>query len=245
MMEDLPELLEALADPTAARRTSAHTSSLRGIRGVPQADVARIAAELWTADPPSLPRDGRDLAAAFGGAWEDGLVAVSLLATAVGDDPEEALVLGLDWAERCDDVLTADAIGWLVLAPATLLGAPEKRVYGALQTHRRPETRRAAVAMGMGYTPTPVEGPAAAALREKLGMRQIAIVERSHNARLHDLCTRFLHDRSPPIEKGLRRLLRAWARDDPAAVVAWGNEAHGALSKLLRTEVKRAQRELT
>lgn len=243
-MEDLPELLEALADAGAARRTASHVSSLRGIRGVPHGDVARIAAELWRADPPTLPRDADDLDRAFGGAWEDGLVAVALLATAVADDPAGALDLGIDWAERCDDVLTADSIGWLVLAPATLLGAQAGAVLGHLGSHRRSETRRAAVTMGMGYTPTPIEGPSAAALREKLGMRQIAMVDEVRSDLLHPLCSRFVRDAAPPVQKALRRVLRAWGQADPPALVAWGEEIHGALPKLLRTEVQRASRVL-
>lgn len=244
-MGDLPDLLEALADAGSARRSSSHTSSLRGIRGVPPGDIARVTSELWAADPTQLPRDGHDLSAAFGGAWEDGLVATGLLATAVADDPGYALELGLDWAERTDDVQTADAIGWLVLSPATLLGAPVDQVYSHLQHHRRPETRRAAVAMGLGYTPTPVEGPAAAALREKLKMRQVAMVEEAHRNRLHDLCIRFVRDGAPAVQKGLRRLLRCWTKADPHGVVAWGEEAGGALSKLHRAEVKRAKRVLS
>ena len=33
------------------------------------------------------------------------------------------------------------------------------------------------MSMGLGFTPTVVEGPAGAALREKLGERQIRVVE--------------------------------------------------------------------
>ncbi|MBX2799062.1 MAG: DNA alkylation repair protein [Myxococcales bacterium] len=237
----MPELLDALADADAARRTARHTSCLRGIRGVPPGDIARVTAELYRADPPRLPRDATDIDRGFGGAFEDGLVAIGLLATAVADAPSHALRLGLDWAERTDDVTTADALGWLILAPSTLMTSSLTEALTRLAGHRRPETRRVAVAMGLGFTPTSVEGPAAAGLREKLGERSIRIVDHAQSDALARVCSRFVSDAAPPVQKALRRVVRAWADDDPRRVVRWASTVKAGLPRMLRDEVRRAK----
>ena len=242
MMEELAELLDALSDEDAARRAAKHTRSLRGVRGVPLGEVARVAAELWTVDPPELPRDAEELSGAFGSAWEDGLVAIALLSTVVPRDPETARSMALDWAERTDDVTTADALGWLVLAPVVLLTGALEGVMHRLGAHHRPFVRRCAVSMGLGFTPTVIEGPCAAALREQHGERHVRLVDASRSELLAPLCRRFVRDDAPAVQKGLRRVLRAWSDDAPDAVAAWGRSVPGGLPRMLGDEVKRAQR---
>ncbi|HHO49773.1 MAG TPA: hypothetical protein ENK18_02615 [Deltaproteobacteria bacterium] len=240
-MEDLPELLTALASEQTRARTAKNLRCIRGIRGVPQGEIARIAAELWRSDPPQLPRDGPELAAAFGAAWEDGLIAIALLATALADDPPLALQIGLDWAERTDDLLTADALGWLILAPCALLSSCEDEILARLEPCR-PEARRAAIAMGLGLLPLPVEGPAAAGLRAKHGIRHVQIVDHARSDRLAPLCSHLARDPAPAIQKGLRRVLRAWGAHDPGALVRWAAEVKGGLPRMLSDEVRRTSR---
>lgn len=238
-MSEVADILDALADEETARRAGRHTRSLRGIRGVPHGDVARVTAELYQADPPSLPRDADELNTTFGGAWEDGLVAIGLLATAVPEDPATAMSLGLDWAGRTDDVTTADALGWLVLAPACLVLNDVRGPLGSLGDHFRAETRRVVVSMGLGWTPTPIEGPSAAALREKVGERQVRMVEDPVPAWLGPLAARFVRDDAPVVQKGLRRVLRAWGQAEPEELVDWASTVRGGLPRLLTDEVDR------
>lgn len=241
MTGDLSALLEALADAGVARKAARQIRCLRGIRGVPMADVARVTAELYEADPPRLPDDLPDLDRTFGTAFEDGLVAIGLLAACVSDAPSDALEHALDWAERTDDATTADALGWLVLAPAALLSAREREVVARLGGHPRPETRRIALAMALGFTPTPVEGPAAAALRARVGERHVRIVEAPLSDRIAPVATRFVRDPAPVVQKALRRLLRAWGEHDPEALHAWAKGVRGGLPRMLGDEVRRAR----
>ena len=243
-MEHISEMLEEMSDKDTAKRSGKHVKCLRGIRGVPMGEVARIADAAFAEDRPSLPTDESELGALFGAAWEDGLVAIGLLATCCVDRPEDALEIGLDWAERTDDVQTADALGWLVLGPALAM-LPQNRtkeVILRLATHHRPAVRRCAVALGMSWTPTVLEGPSAAPLRRKLKQKKIAMSAEADSKRLHGLCLRMVKDQDPSVIKAMRRLVRAWADADPQAVVAWGETMGGGLSKLLRTEVRRAQK---
>lgn len=240
MNSDVSERLAAAADAETALR--AGIRCMRGIRGVPTGEVARICAEAWRSSPPRLPDDAGGLDRLFGAAWEDGLVAIGLLSTAVQEDPASGLALGLDWAERTDDVTTADALGWLVLAPAALLAGGVDEVLAHLGGHRRTETRRAAAAMGLGFLPEPVEGPAAAALREKVGERHLRLVDQVLAGPLGRVCDRFVRDEDPALRKVLRRVLRAWAASDPRGVVRWADSVPGGLPKLLAAEVAPARR---
>jgi hypothetical protein len=239
MIDDLGPLLEPLANDETARRTARHTTCLRGIRGVPAGEVARVLAELYRAGPPDVPHDLDALTRIFGAAWEDGLVAIGLAAATVSDAPGETLEHALDWAERTDDVATADALGWLVLAPAALLTSRDREALGRLSGHARPETRRVALAMAMGFTPAPVEGPAAAALREKVGERHVRLVGEPLSDRIAPFASRFVRDQAPVVQKALRRLLRAWGEHDPDAVLAWADSVRGGLPRLLGDEVRR------
>jgi hypothetical protein len=234
MIAGISGRLAALAE--AGDRRPA-VGSLRGVRGVPSGDVARTAAAAWREGPAMLPRDAEALDRLFGSAFEDGLVAIGLLSAAIEGDPGVAHELGLAWAERTDDVLTADALGWLVLAQTVALGADLGATLDALAGHGRPETRRVGVTIGMGFTPTIVEGPAAAPLREKLGERHIRLVGAADDVRIGAIAHRFLRDEAPPVRKALRRLLSAWGASHPAGMAGWARGVRGGLPKLLREVV--------
>jgi len=239
--ETLSEALEAFSDAKAARKTGRQVGTLRGVRGVASGDIARIAAAAWHEAPPELPRDEAELSHLFSTAWEDGLVAIGLLGALVPDDPEGVLHVGMDWAERVDDVATADALGWIVLGGAVAAGAGHVR---ALYDHRRPEVRRMALMVGMALTPTPLEGPSAAPLRERMGMKRIQWVDTAASGALSDLTDRFLRDEAPSVRKAMRRVLRSWAKSDPAAVVQWGEAHRTGVPKMLRPEIDRARRKV-
>ncbi len=241
-MEEVSELLEAMADAGTARSAGKQLTCLRGIRGVPPGEIARIADAAWREHKPRLPRDEDELDRLFGQAFEDGLVAIGLAAAAVGDDPEAALDMGLDWAQRTDDATTADALGWLLLGPAALAGPGLGAVRSRLLGHRRPEVRRACVMAGMAATPATVQGPAAAPLRARVGQRRLRIVDAALSEALAPHASALVKDEAPVVRKALRRLLRAWAADDPEAVVAWADTIAGGLPKLLKAEVDRARR---
>lgn len=230
----------ASTDETARRYASAHRC-LRGIRGVPMGDVARIgdeAAEQWS---PCLPDDASALSALFGAAWEDGLVAIGLLASTVAASPEEALELGLGWAERTDDPTTADALGWLVIGPAVLaLGEGPDSALHRLAGHPRAETRRVAVAMALAGTPLEVEGAAAAPLRAHLDMPHLRIVDELRIDLVRPVVDRFVRDVA--LHKPLRRLIRVWAAEDPEGLLEWAATVRGGLPAVLGAEVKRVRR---
>lgn len=242
-VESIASELEAHASAEVARATSKQVRTIRGVRGTPLVDVARLTAQIWRSDRPELPRDEDELAALFGGAWEDGLVAIGLLAALVPDAPPEALDIGFDWLERLDELHTADALGWLVLGPAVLAsGADLGALLGRVRGHRHAAVRRAAVMMGMAMTPTRIEGPSAAALRERLGTREVHFVESSVEHLLEQLGDAFLRDEDPSVRKALRRVLASWAADDPTGALAWMNAQKGGVPKMIREELERAAR---
>jgi len=94
----------------------------------------------------------------------------------------------------------------------------------------------------MAWTPAPLEGAAAAPLRAKLGQTRVRMVDAAHGELLASYLLPTLSDGAPAVRKAQRRVLRAWAKDDPQGVVAFGEQAGGALPKLLRAEVQRARR---
>ncbi|MEM6928657.1 MAG: DNA alkylation repair protein [Myxococcota bacterium] len=244
MNDAIAEALEARSDARTARQANRQFSSLRGIRGVPAGDVARVAAEAWRTHRPRLPDDAEELAALFGQAHEDGLVAIGLLAASWSGDPQRALDIGLDWGQRLDDIVTADALGWLVLGPVGLHTGEWVAILDELAGHRRPEARRAVVAMGLAATPAVVEGPAAAPLREKLGQRRIAMVDEVQAGPIRAVLDRLVRDEHPSVRKALRRVVRAFASGAPEAAVGWAADVPGGLPKLLGDEIRRAQRSL-
>lgn len=237
------ETLEALADARTARALSKQVRPLRGVRGVSDGEVARIAAAAWTEDPPDPHQDEGELDRLFGAAFEDGLVAIGLLAALVPEDPELGWALGTRWLGRVDDVKTADALGWLVLGPSILLqGGDPAPLFALTADATHPAARRALVSAGLAWTPAPLEGPSAAPLRTRVGDKHVRFVDAPLGGPLEALVDTFRRDEDPAVRKAVRRVLRAWAQDDPAAVVAWADGVRGGLPKLLGDEVVRARR---
>ncbi|MCA9569789.1 MAG: DNA alkylation repair protein [Myxococcales bacterium] len=239
----ISETLEALSSSDTARKAARNLNTLKGIRGTPQAEIARVGAAVWRDQKPSLAAEDA-LTRLFRSAWEDGMLAVGLLAALVPDGPTEALDIGLDWLARLDDNLTADALGWLVLGPAfAATGAEPERLRELALAHKgsHPAVRRALVSMGLAFLPLPLEGCAVAPLRARHGDDAIAFVEAPLSPLVGALAHAFLRDESPNVRKALRRVLKGWVKTDPAAVVAWEAEVRGGLPKLLSEVTHKAR----
>lgn len=230
--------LQSLATDEVARKRYRHIRPLRGIRGVPEGELGRFLHRTWEETPPALPRDDAALRALFGGAWEDGIVAIGLAAACLGGDPASVLALGRDWLEQVDDVGTADALGWLVLGPASLATDRFVDVLDETVRAHHPAARRAGVVMGMALLPTPIQGPAAAALRATLGTRDGRIVEEPRTAELRALATAFARDDEPAVRKGLRRVLGTWAELDAPEAKRWMESFPGGVHRMLRDEIE-------
>lgn len=229
--------LTVKSEDEAARRHRRQVSCARGIRGVPFGDLARIVDRTWRETPPQLPGDAPALSALYSTAWEDGLAAVGLLAAAAPDAPDAALALARDLAGRVDDPLTADALGWLVLGPlAGLTGQPYPAVVDGLAQHPRDDVRRAVVAGALAFTPTVVEGPAAAGLRARVGQARIRISDRVDPAVVGWVVATFRRDEA--VGRSVRRLLKAWGDEDPAGLLAFAASVPGGLPGPLAAEVR-------
>lgn len=244
MNDAIAAALEAQADETTARNVARQISCIRGIRGVPTSGLARLGAEAYKTHRPRLPAAAAALDATFGQAYEDGLVAIGLLGACWTDDPQSALDLGLDWADRIDDVQSADALGWLALGPPALAEGAWLEVIDELAGHRRAEGRRVLAAMGLAACPVVVEGPAAAPLREKLGQRRLQMVDEVQAIPVRHVLDRLVRDPDAKVHKALRRLVRAFADGDPEGAVAWADRVPGGLPRLLGVEIKRARRRI-
>jgi hypothetical protein len=239
----ISQALEAVADRRAAIAIQKSLRPLKGARGVPTGEIARIAAAAWKDHPVRIDDDREGLTRLFQAAYEDGLIAIGLVAAALPDDPEEALDLGMEWLRAIDDVSTADALGWMVLGPAlAATGTSPEKLIDAAEELDHPAPRRAAIAAGLAWTPLRLEGPSAAPLRARLGERHVRFVDQTLSGHLAMLADAFVRDEAPAVRKGLRRMLRAWANTDPAAVVEWAEQVRGGLPKLLKEEVDRARR---
>ncbi len=239
----LSKALDDLSDAGAARRMVREVHTLKGVRGVVPGEVARVAASAWKQQATDLDRDEDALAALFSTAFEDGLLAIALLAAAVPDAPDDALEIGLDLLDRVDDHQTADALGWLVLGPARLAsGRPLGDLLRAADGREHASPRRAVCASGLALTPEIVKSPSAAALRERLAARQIRFVDDTRSDDLGVLCTHFVRDDAPSVRKILRRVVGAWAVHDPEAATAWAADVRGGIPKMIREELERCAR---
>jgi hypothetical protein len=239
----ISETLDALSDGDTARKAAKQVTTLRGLRGTSPGEIARVGAAVWQDDRPTI-EDDQALSRLFSTAWEDGLVAIGLLAALVPDGPAECLDIGREWLERLDDNATADALGWLVLGPAfAASGADETRLdtlAADLRQHPHPSVRRAVVAMALAFLPIPIQGPSAAPLRERFGEKTLQFVAEPLSPLVHVIAHRFLRDEDPGVRKALRRLLREWVKTDPAAVIHWTSTVRGGLPTMLSAETKRA-----
>jgi len=237
----ISETLETLVDNKTARKRK--LSVLRGQRGVPDGEIARVCSAAWLEEQPTLDNDEFALHRLFMSAYEDGLVAIGLAAACLPDDAEGAYHLGLRWLEHVDDPMTADALGWLLLGPGSLSsGMGFEHLLRHYRRDLRPAARRAITSAALAWLPVALEGPAAAALRERMGERKIRFVEAPLSDAVHAVLTLTLRDEDPSVRKAVRRVLRAWAKGDPQATVAWADAMKGGIPKLLSSDVQRARR---
>lgn len=238
----ISETLHALSDRRLAITRGREIKPIRGVLGVPDGEIARIAAAAYDEDGIHLDADMGALQRLFSSSFEDGIVAIALTAAGLPDAPEAALELGLQWLGQVDDPMTADALGWMVLGPAALsCGRPVAGLLHRARELGHPAARRAVVAAGLALTPEPLQGPAAAALRQRVGERHLRLVDEAFDDALAELMTPAVRDDAPTVRKAARRVLRAWVKASPAAVVAWADGVKGGLPKLLGEEVKRAR----
>jgi hypothetical protein len=235
--------LEAAADGWTARMMRREVQPLRGLRGVPNGPLARLI-DGFARQNVDLDRDAAELDRLFGSALEDGLVAIALVASRLPSAPDAAWDLGRSWLGRIDDVRSADDLGWLVLGPAALAAGQGSSPLLHLRATQPPVGRRALVAAAMAFLPVPIEGPAAAGLRATLEQRSLAFVAEARTADLAAFASAFFRDEAPQVQKGVRRLLRAWGTADPAGLVVWADTVRGGFPKLLGEDVLRARRRL-
>ena len=240
--EVLSDMLDLMSDAKVAKKVSRHVSTMRGVRGVPDGEIARIGTAAWVDQRPRLPEDEDALSALFSTAWEDGLLAIGLLAALVPEAPEEVLDVGRDWLTRVDDTATADAMGWLVIGPATLASGEDLSALWRRSHDAHPVVRRAVVMTGLALLPEPITGPSAAPLRARLKTKRVRFVDTAQSDALAVLADRFVRDTDPGVRKALRRVLGAWASADPDAAEAWCGGVRGGVAKMYREEVERAAR---
>jgi len=213
--EVISETLDALSDKDTARRRGKHLKPFRGLRGTPVTEIAQVSSQSWKESRTRLPEHEEALHELFCTAFEDGLVAIALLAGAAPDVPYAALDLVDRWLPLTDDLETADALGWMVLGPALLAsGEPFAR---SLLEHRvgPPIARRVAVLAGLAGLPVPLSGPCAAALRVRLGERHVVFVQEPRSAEVAAVLSGYVRDSDPHVRKAVGRLGRALGECDP------------------------------
>jgi len=237
----ISEVLDSKADRGLATRKSQHVQPLRGLRGTPAGEVAKLIAKTWRKQKPSLFDCADDLHQLFLTAHEDGLVAIGLTAAGLVDDPDIALDLAGRWLEMTDDVETADAIGWLLLGPGLLATGSASSLAGSAKDHRA-VVRRASVMACMAALPVPVEGPAAAGLRERVGDKHIAIVDAPHSPVVRSVMESTFRDADPLVLRAVARVLRTWGESDPEAVVTFLENIKGGIAKRLREQAQKGIR---
>jgi hypothetical protein len=234
--------LEIASDERTLKVRRREIQPLRGLRGVPHAEIAKVADAAWGTGP-RLPRDAAALEELFVGSFEDGLVAIALLAGIGPDAAEAAWELGSSWLDRVDDNETADALGWMVLGPTALItGQGVDALLPLLARDQHAAVRRAAVSAGLAMTPEPLRGPAAAALRARLQIPHVRFVEAPLIEPLGRLLDVAARDPEPLVQKAVRRVLSAWSEADPASALDWAARFKGGLPKLLGEALRKKRR---
>lgn len=233
--------LQRVSDRDHARKRGRHLRPMRGLRGVPGKELVGVLLETWRSGRPVLPDDADELNTLFSTAFEDGLVAIGLLATVATEQPEEALELAWRWLGFLDDVETADALGWLVVGPALLAeGEDVGGELAGLREQQLPSRKRVGLAGALAALPLPVEGPAAAALREQVGERRLAFVGQAVDPVVAEVAEAFRLDPDPSVRKGLVRLVKAWALSSPDEAEAWLEAWRGGVPRAVRPELEKA-----
>ena len=214
--------LGAHANRKLANQRRREAPTLRGVLGIPYAELTQLIAESELAE---LPKDLDTLNALYSRSLEEGLIAIALVAVSVLEQPQLALELAERWLPYVDDVQTADALGHLVIGPALLsLGlSSDERLQDPELTN--PFHRRAEVMALMAAMPEPVRGPAAAALRETLQADEITFVEEAMDAHIANGLLVVLRDPSPIVRKAFSSVLRAWTACSHDAVQAWVSDS--------------------
>jgi len=213
---------------------------LKGLRGTPHAEVARLIAQTWKKRPVRLVDDGDALHELFCTAHEDGLVALGLVAAALPDDPQGALDLAERWLDMVDDVETADALGWMIYGPALgAAGEPVGEVLSSWARDPRPAVRRMALMGALSLLPILLEGPTAAGIRARLGEKRVALTDSVDGVSLSRICTAYLRDADASVQKALARVLRSWGIWDPKGVEGFLAGIKGGMPKRLREEAMR------
>ena len=238
-VQTLSELLEMFADPYQAKKTQKHNKCLRGIRGVAPGEIARMATAYWVENGINLSRDGDDLRRLFGTAFEDGLLAITLLAPLATTEPDTCLDIALDWATMLDDAQTTDAIGWGVFGPILLVSPDGYDAIQTLQKHSNPWARRAAVMAGLAALPVPIEGTVAACIRANLEQKTVRFVDEAMHEWVQCILDASVRDSHPAVQKAVRRLTGVWAFHAPEEASIWGNEFRGGLPKMIRAELEK------
>ncbi len=222
-----------------ARGMKRHISPLRGIRGVPGPAITAVINEAWEGGVDLDNDDHVDsLIDLFSTAFEDGLVAIGLVAAALPDAPDVGLSLARRWLALTDDVQTADALGWLVWGPALLSGEGDGAKELARAASGDEFNRRAAVLAMMAALPVPIEGPAASGLRARLDSRRLSFVESPVDAFLIDSLPSFLRDQNPQVRKAVSRVVREWASRSPDLAERWV-QTPGGLHRVIKDELVR------
>lgn len=240
--EFISSTLEAASNGHTARKRSKQVQPFRGVRGVAPRDVTQILVDTWKASPLAMPDDEELVQTLFMTAFEDGIVAIGLLAAALPDAPVDVLDMADELLPHVDDTETADALGWLVLGPG-LLATGEGLSQGVLALKDAPPHRRRAAVMALlTALPEPVQGAAAAALRERLKTRDVVFVEDALSDEIEKGIGAFMRDTSPVVRKAVARVLRSWGACDPDRVEALVEGFPGGLSKQLREEALRGVR---
>ena len=243
--ECISETLEALTDDATSRRYAKEHQTLRGIRGVPTGEIARLGDAVWQEDGVELPRDLPALHQLYGAAWEDGLLAIGLLATCVPDDPEAALAVGESSLQRVDDRASADALGWLVLGGAALATHKHLPVTAA-GNHLMAD--RAIASAAMAWVPCPIEGPSAASSAGQTG-HTTRTMDGQDAPRMAPSTLREPRSRQPSLHsKGIATRGQSMDPAAPDEVRDWAASVPGGISKVLRGDIekvaKKAKRNL-
>jgi hypothetical protein len=231
--ELLRDALHRAATDDDADKRRQHIRPLRGVRGVSDGAIARILAAAWTESKPTA-ADVPSLGSLFSGAFEDGLVAIGLLAALLPDDPVAVEVVGRQLLDRVDDVTTADALGWLVLGPAAATNRTFPGLLDGARDREHPSARRAIAASGLALLPEPLTGPCAAALRERLGVRQIRFVEAPVVEGVRAVLDTFLRDPAPEVQKAVHRLVRTFSVHAPDEAQTWVDTVRGGAPRTIR-----------
>lgn len=210
--------LGAHANRKLANQRRKEAPTLRGVLGVPYAELSQIIAESELAE---LPKDRELLNTLYSRSLEEGLIAIALTAVAVLENPEDALELADRWLPYVDDVQTADALGHLVVGPAvlSLAHSPLERLQDP--ELKNPFQRRAEVMALMAAMPEPIHGPASVALREAFQADEVTFVEEAMDELIGSGLKIVLRDPSPIVRKAFSSVLRSWTACRHDAVQEW------------------------